>query len=441
MILGDIGIIICGNIASIAEIIIVVRFLIKSFGWSPKVKSYIFSSGALCVLLFLISQMNGEFKHSHLLVVLIDICVLFIFCRIFLNGNQRIQLLGCLLVFLVIAVSNVLIMQVLAFLESVPVYRFLVRQGHGFLVGVVLSKLMLWFILNAIQGIMKKRGLNLSKQYYFIVNGLIVFTIVIQLMLFYVMQLKVYSPVANKILIAVSVCFAMLSCYMGYSVFRIGEQNTKLMNYELLQLEHQQKEQQILEIERADSRVKQLVHDYKNHCISMQELLIKGKYMELEEYLQNLTGRYLGQGQDFVHTNNDIIDAVLNTKIWYCKDKHIDIYSFITGDLSSLKGLEVSVILFNLLDNAIEACLKNINERKIEVLLAKGEHYFELFVKNTITNSVLDKNKDLISDKKEKNMHGIGHISVETIVEEEDGIIEYYEENKLFCVHIFMPLI
>lgn len=438
MSLKDIGLIVFGQSASIAEIIIIVRFLIKCFGWSSKVPSQKMVFTVLCVILLAISQLNGTFRHSYTFIALIYICVLFVFCRIFLGGQMRFQIWGCLIVFLIIPASNILIMQLIALLNKIPVYRFLDLQGIGFLVGVVLSKFTLWFILSKIQKLWEKRIINLSKRYYFIVNMLIICTITIQLMLFYVVRLKVYAPIANAILIIVSVCIAMLCCYVGYSVFMISEQNTKLMNYELLQLENQEKERQIEEIERADSRAKQLRHDYKNHCMGMQELLKKGKYMELEEYLQELTGRYLVQGEEYVHTNNDMINAVINNKIWYCKEKAIDINSFITGDLSNVNNMEISVILFNLLDNAIEACLKCSDNRRIELHVCREKHYIELFIKNTIENTVLTGNKELKSSKEDKSHHGIGHVSVETIVEEADGMIEYYEADEMFCVHIFI---
>lgn len=434
------GLVVLGQIATIVEIFIIIRFLIKCFGWSSKVHSQKIVSGALGTMLLIIAQLNGKFAYSHTVVALIYICILFIFCRIFLQGKMRFQLWGCLIIFLVIPASNVLIMQLLALLNRIPVYRFLDIQGISFIIGVVLSKIILWFMLSKIQMIWEKRILDLSKRYYFVVNMIIVCTITIQLMLFYVVRLKVYSPIANTFLIIVTVCIAMLCCYIGYSVFRISEQNAKLMDYELLQLENQEKERQIQEIQRADSRTKQLQHDYKNHCMAMQELLKKGKLMELEEYLQELTGRYLVQGEEYVHTNNNMIDAVINSKILYCKENNIDINSFITGDLKNVNNLETSVILFNLLDNAVEACLKCLDDRRIEIRICKEEHNLEVFIKNNIVDSVLKINKELQTYKEDKSCHGIGHVSVETIVKEKDGMIEYYEDEKMFCVHIFIPL-
>ena len=59
-------------------------------------------------------------------------------------------------------------------------------------------------------------------------------------------------------------------------------------------------------------------------------------------------------------------------------------------------------------------------------------------MKNTVMQSVLESNGELISDKKQAG-HGIGHISVEASVDTLDGLIRYYEEDQMFCVHIFVP--
>ena len=70
-----------------------------------------------------------------------------------------------------------------------------------------------------------------------------------------------------------------------------------------------------------------------------------------------------------VNTHNSVIDAVLNQKGYAAQKQHIDI-QFEVNDLSPLQIelIDCTVVLGNLLDNAIEACLKlEEAKRRIEV--------------------------------------------------------------------------
>lgn len=108
--------------------------------------------------------------------------------------------------------------------------------------------------------------------------------------------------------------------------------------------------------------------------------------------------------------------------------------------MKNIRKKEMFVILFNLLDNAIEASeLQEKEKRDIEVELYCCESVIEIFIRNNITCSVLLHNPQFWSNKEQEG-HGIGHLSVEASVDELEGIIEYYEEKGQFCAHVFVPL-
>ena len=46
---------------------------------------------------------------------------------------------------------------------------------------------------------------------------------------------------------------------------------------------------------------------------------------------------------------------------------------------------------------------------------------------------------DLRTSKANKTLHGIGQQIVRSLVEKMEGMIDFYEEDKMFCVHIYLP--
>lgn len=87
-----------------------------------------------------------------------------------------------------------------------------------------------------------------------------------------------------------------------------------------------------------------------------------------------------------------------------------------------------------MLDNAIEACCKNDAASRIVLSITKNNAYYQLLIKNTIVDSVLEWNKSLKTIKTGKNEHGWGMKSIFDIVEKHQGMIEIFEENGEFCV-------
>lgn len=431
--------VVSGQILGLLEIVIVVDFLTKCFEWKGGTKGVRLKKAGICGALLLAAQCNGRFGSSHTVVIFADIILLFLFCELYLEGSRRLHLLGCLIPFLVISVISTFIMQLFALLRSEAVGLYMIQLDRYLYVGAVLAKVILF---GALYGIRKfwKSIRYLSRRYYFLINVLIVFCVVIEILLFYVVDSKVYDPAANRMLIMISVGIMLTSVYIWYSTVRISEQNSRLMKYELMQLKNEEKERQIGAYQEMNLRMARFQHDYRNHCINMQNMLENGQYEETSKYLQDIAGRYMNESHNSIHTGNAVIDAVINNKIFQCRNQKIQITCFIVGDLSGVKGSEIGIILFNLLDNAIEANEKIKENRRMELRLSIERNTLNIIIRNRIPGSVLAVNSRLMTDKKDKGMHGIGHIAVRELAEEMGGLIEYYEEEDMFCAHVFLPV-
>lgn len=406
-----------GQLASLSEIIIVLHFLIGFFKWKDDILYRKTIITGISIVLLVVAQLNGTFRGSHFVVVLLDGIILVVFCRLFLKGTLQIQILGCTIPFLIVTMCNIVIMQMMALYRSIDVQAYMQTQGVGFIVGVIISKI-----------------------YYHILNAVCIYMVVMEFLLFYVTNMGIFHRKANILLEVISVGVAVTAIYIGYSVYIISNKNTELAKYEMLEMQNQEKERRIQEIKRAEFRENQLIHDYKNHCMCIQNLLEKKHYEEAVQYLSEVMGQQVWNKREYIHTDNDTLDALINSKIAYCEERDIPIHFVILGEMKNIRKKEMFVILFNLLDNAIEASeLQEKEKRDIEVELYCCESVIEIFIRNNITCSVLLHNPQFWSNKEQEG-HGIGHLSVEASVDELEGIIEYYEEKGQFCAHVFVPL-
>ena len=70
--------------------------------------------------------------------------------------------------------------------------------------------------------------------------------------------------------------------------------------------------------------------------------------------------------------------------------------------------------------------------------MTNKRNYLCITIENAIDASVLNNNAELSTTKTDKNMHGLGTQSMQNIVEQYDGMIDFYERNGMFVVDIMV---
>ena len=146
----------------------------------------------------------------------------------------------------------------------------------------------------------------------------------------------------------------------------------------------------------------------------------------------------VGSIGSMVKFENRTIDYIVNAKLSNIESRQIKISGNIS-DIIGIEDIDLSIVLGNILDNAIEAT-EGICNAVIDLYFFDKNNYHNIICKNTINQSVLSDNPDLKTKKDEKLYHGFGIQSVKEIVSYYKGMIDFYEENNMFCVHIMFPI-
>lgn len=192
------------------------------------------------------------------------------------------------------------------------------------------------------------------------------------------------------------------------------------------------------EIRELNRSVRRLKHDMKNHLMVLASYLNNQEYEEAKSYMSELLDK-LNTMHSYIETGNTLMNHIINEKLAYAKDKGIDVKAEIENlPFAKMKSMDFSALLSNMLDNAIEASLKE-DKPQMYVEISKKKGYEVICVKNRITGSVLNANPELRTTKEDTKMHGIGTVQIEKIVEAYDGMCDFYEEDGFFCVTAFVP--
>lgn len=195
----------------------------------------------------------------------------------------------------------------------------------------------------------------------------------------------------------------------------------------------------ILSLEKNYRTQRAMTHEFKNQLQTIYSLLETEDSTLAKEYIQQLqitqTSRIFA-----VNTKHPIVDAILNEKYRAATESAIDI-SFKVNDLSQLSiSIDAMVVLLsNLLDNAIEACQRRPDDRRIECVLLLDDSLF-LSIRNT-SPAVEILNGMIETTKEPKYEHGYGLAGVRRILTQLDGecAMEYADNWFQFVAEIPTP--
>jgi len=185
---------------------------------------------------------------------------------------------------------------------------------------------------------------------------------------------------------------------------------------------------------------KTIRHDLKNHMFSIQAL-IEGNDKERALEHISLIMNDIGSKKDYAVSGNSIIDSIINFKLQGAENSGIKT----TVDLSipedmNIPSFDLTIILGNLLDNAIEAALKVKEDRFIHIKMKYDKGRLLIRIDNSFRGEIKEEKGRLLTTKENKNNHGIGMTSVKKVIQKYDGEMMLDYSGDVFSVSILIFL-
>lgn len=156
-------------------------------------------------------------------------------------------------------------------------------------------------------------------------------------------------------------------------------------------------------------------HEFERHIQVLRDLLDQEEYDSAKNYVRGLQANRTLK-VFCIHSNNSVIDVVLNQKYQLAQENGITMRVQV-NDLSSIpyQRDELVVLLSNLLDNAIEACLRTDRQREILFSILEEESVY-ISVRNT-SEPVAIVDGEIATSKPNAAEHGFGLPAVKYILE------------------------
>lgn len=189
------------------------------------------------------------------------------------------------------------------------------------------------------------------------------------------------------------------------------------------------------EVENMYTKMRGWRHDYRHHIQAMKVHSANGEYEEIDRYLDMLDDD-LTNVETVIKTGNRMADAILNSKLSLAMEKQIRVKAEARIPVAlSISELDLCIIIGNLLDNAIDACMElPAEDRLIRIYMEMKGNYLYL----ALTNTAGGKKKKHFGTTKGAG-HGLGLSRIDAIVKKYDGYVTRASEDEAFSTEVLLP--
>lgn len=184
-----------------------------------------------------------------------------------------------------------------------------------------------------------------------------------------------------------------------------------------------------------------IMHDFKNHIAIIEAYIMKNENNKAIEYISSIA-KPTQKIDDIVWSGIEVIDIVLNLKMNDAKVNKIRMNLDINVKDNIIEDNDFCTILSNLLDNAIEASIKDdVNKRYIKFTMKSINKMLLIKVKNNMSDKpkiCTSGETRFMTTKHSKNRHGIGIESVENCLRKYKGEMKIELGDDFFEVIVMI---
>lgn len=250
-------------------------------------------------------------------------------------------------------------------------------------------------------------------------------------------------------LLAVATLLCILYAYTVYQKL-VGYLEEK-QRAAILANQMEQMQDHIREIEQLYTGIRSMRHDMQNHLFDIKSLLA-ARGVDVEEPGSELAGYFTGIGTALdalnysIHTGNAVTDVVVNGKCQRAKGLNIRFDSeFRCPKGFGIDAFDISIILNNALDNALEACEKLLEQNPeaevcIRVISYCKHNMFLIEIENSYDGFLLDAGGGTAprTRKEDTFRHGLGFQTIIRCAEKYFGSADYTYNGRTFRLTVML---
>ena len=423
-------------LAVIVECMIVTRMLIQYFKFRSE--DYRILKWLLLVSLLFATDMAGTFGMANE-TFLISSCLLIeiAFSAIFLKGNIFEKILISVINYVLVYFINLPVMSAISAITGIPMLQLQMSQNVERVVCLFITKILYFAVTQFILSFRKKEEYHFNHNEWIMILSAFMITLLIGISMY---MITVGGKTTEYIYVAVTLLISCLDAVIFIFLRKMNRTSQIEKERDIMEIQLQRQQDEMQHLQQQYEEILILRHDFRNGIDCLCGMVEQGDCSGALEYAKQFKERKVNTILSQVQCSSTMLNAVVNAKFNDAQSKGIDTSLRLVVQIPHDLEFDLSIMLSNLLDNAIEACEKNPSNAQILLTISEEAGYYRIVVRNTIAASVLKKNQELKTEKADKKLHGWGLRSVTDLVSKRNGLIDFYEKEGMFYVDILLPI-
>lgn len=223
-----------------------------------------------------------------------------------------------------------------------------------------------------------------------------------------------------KLILIITLGISFISLLSAYLITKVAQKSRAEMEYKLelsqLEMEHKYYE----DISDIVNNLRSLRHDMNNHIGIMLGLAKTKQYDDLNEYLQDIYSD-ASHANNYIFLEDKTLTILLNTKIGKATSLNVEMDIDIQVPSLPFNAKDMSTIVGNMLDNAIEAASQVREVPLITLTISKQNNLNTIRCINNYSTMPTEMDGKFITSKKDVANHGIGIANIRAAVERYKG--------------------
>jgi len=339
-------------------------------------------------------------------------------------------------------ISTVLIYLVLMSVEILVViisdsiyYPIFETINYSSVYGLIFCRVLTYaivLVLNSFKNI--KKGEPVPNSYWFCIALIPSASLYLILLLLQSSRLAVEQVMTGTVLIF----FINFAVFYLYDVI-MNAASDKIQSLLILE-QNKYYNRQLETMNSALQTTKAVRHDLKNHMISIKTLIENNDISGAKGYVTEIM-KEIGTWKNFSDSGNTVVDSIINFKFQEAEQRRIrtDLDLKIPNKLD-IPPLDITVILGNLLDNAIKAASMVKSDPYISLKMRYDKGRLMIQSSNPYIGKIKEEKGNLITTEKDKENHGFGLQNIKKVIQKYDGTVDIDYSDNLFSITLLLYL-
>lgn len=341
-------------LAVIVECMIVTRMLIQYFKFRSE--DYRILKWLLLFSLLFATDMAGTFGMANE-TFLISSCLLIeiAFSAIFLKGNIFEKILISVINYVLVYFINLPVMSAISAITGIPMLQLQMSQNVERVVCLFITKILYFAVTQFILSFRKKEEYHFNHNEWIMILSAFMITLLIGISMY---MITVGGKTTEYIYVAVTLLISCLDAVIFIFLRKMNRTSQIEKERDIMEIQLQRQQDEMQHLQQQYEEILILRHDFRNGIDCLCGMVEQGDCSGALEYAKQFKERKVNTILSQVQCSSTMLNAVVNAKFNDAQSKGIDTSLRLVVQIPHDLEFDLSIMLSNLLDNAIEACEK-----------------------------------------------------------------------------------